>query len=108
MKRLRDERGVKDRPSAEAFEIYRLKQLGWSVPRIAEKFEQRWPECRDRRALGREADPQQTRERRVKRCLQQVREYLDRAQEREAASLTPRQRAILEALQDAPPVEPAE
>ena len=90
VKRLRDVRDVRERPTAEALEVYRLKEReGLTITEIARRFASRWRNCNDN----------ESRERRAKRNVQQVRRYLARAKARELASLTARQRAILEAAQ---------
>lgn len=97
VKNLRAVRGSATMPSAEALEIYRLKdRLGLTVAQIVTRFAKRWRDCSD----------VESRERRVKRYLRSVRAHVARAKERELASLTPRQRAILRMLDAVPPVEP--
>jgi hypothetical protein len=97
IKRLRDVRDASRRPSDEALEVYRLKEReGLSVARIAKRFEKDWPDCSD----------VESRERRVKRHLRKARAYLARAEKRELASRTARERAIVDLLKDVPPVEP--
>jgi hypothetical protein len=101
IKRLRDVRGVANRPSTEALKVHRLKEEeGLTVSAIAKLFAKRWPDCTD----------VESRERRVKRYLQQVRRYDARAHKRQLAGLTVRQQgrqqAILKMLDELPPVEP--
>src|SRR5436190_22559505 len=57
IKRLRDVRGAATLPSAEALEVFKLKEDGLTVRQIAAKFGRRWRDCSD----------VESRERRVKR-----------------------------------------
>lgn len=92
LKRLREIRGAATLPKKEALEVYRLQQQGLTIAQIADQFKSRWPNCTDI----------ESRERRVKRYLRQVRARLAEAEKREAAGLTARQRAILATVREDP------
>lgn len=97
VKRLREVRSAATMPTPVALEVQRLRNTGLSVTQIARRFARRWRDCAD----------VESRVRRVNRCLKAVRNHQALAKARELASLTSRQRTILEALDSAPPPKPA-